>query len=519
MRAARYTTYISRCQPPIFLSKEHCFTMTAPSSKHASSAETAEKIKSLLKEVPEERADAARLDELRRLFAKLVLSGELSFSTSSAATTDNSASTKWNTFLQKRYRSFVSQLCQRIREGKKTAVRTMWGVIAASPATSSSQEHKRVNPDLMTQWMRSIVMLPNMDKAMKTMMEGEFLHPYRDVQYYALVAIVKLAGEQYNVLQQVGEVDEEMEIAAERLLQLLLMIPIPTTQDEMEMSNYLFASSKEEVNEDSDDDEASVATNESKDSNKDASDDESSDGEGDKSESLQLHTKKRKREVPSPRKRQFAFRQLKLHKKALSNAWLAVLKLPLPTPALKSALQFLPSNVIPHVPNPLLFADFFMHAYEHTGVIGVVALDGLFTLMTEYGLEYPLFYTSLYRLVQPSILYVKYRTRFFELLTKCLCRNEMLPAHLVAAFIKRLLRSALNAPPPGILFSLALVANLLRKHPECAALIHRDGEMNEDPFDAHAQDPTQSRGQYTGSINRRIMILPLTVSLLLFYTH
>jgi len=66
------------------------------------------------------------------------------------------------------------------------------------------------------------------------------------------------------------------------------------------------------------------------------------------------------------------------------------------------ALRFLPSNVIPHVPNPLLFADFFMQAYEYAGVIGVLVLDGLFVLMTQHGLEYPLFYTSLYGLMQPK---------------------------------------------------------------------------------------------------------------------
>jgi len=84
-----------------------------------------------------------------------------------------------------------------MEEGKKTAVRTMWGVIAASPSQSASHL-KRVNDELMYQWMKSIMCTPNMDKAMRTMVEGEFefLHPYRDVQYYALVTIAKLAAEQ-----------------------------------------------------------------------------------------------------------------------------------------------------------------------------------------------------------------------------------------------------------------------------------------------------------------------------------
>jgi len=247
--------------------------------------------------------------------------------------------------------------------------------------------------------------------------------------------------------------------------------------------------------EDESDDESSVAkSNHSNgDNDQDSSDDAStSDDDQDTLQALG----KRKRETQSPAERLVA-KRYNAHKKALAHAWLAVLKLPLPTPTLKMALQFLPSHMLPHVPNPLLFADFFMQAYQYTdsSVIPVLSLDGLFLLMTQYGLEYPLFYTSLYRLLRPSVLYVKYRTKFLELLTKCLVANDLLPGHLVAAFVKRALRAALAAPPPGILVSLALVANLLRKYPECASLIHRDetNGMDKDPFDAETNDPTQTR--------------------------
>jgi U3 small nucleolar RNA-associated protein 19 len=90
--------------------------------------------------------------------------------------------------------------------------------------------------------------------------------------------------------------------------------------------------------------------------------------------------------------------------------------------------------VLPNVANPLRFADFFMSAYNHTGVVSILALDGLFLLMTEGGLEYPDFYKQLYKLITPSLFYVKYRIKFFRLLDKCLSRNEMLPAHVIAAF-------------------------------------------------------------------------------------
>ena len=82
----------------------------------------------------------------------------------------------------------------------------------------------------------------------------------------------------------------------------------------------------------------------------------------------------------------------------------------------------------------------------------------------------------------------------------------MLPAHVAAAFIKRLTRCAISSPPPAILFILALVSNLIRKHPECSCLIHRnstnkkvsDGgdEMTkfefEDGYDAEQDDPVKS---------------------------
>lgn len=169
----------------------------------------------------------------------------------------------------------------------------------------------------------------------------------------------------------------------------------------------------------------------------------------------------------------------------------------LPVTALKKVLRFLPGSVLPLVPNPLLFSDFFIQAYSHTTgvVVPVQALDGLFLLMTQHGLEYPNFYKQLYRLMTPNLLHVKYKTRFFQLLDKCLCRNEMLPAHVVAAFLKRLVRCTMtNAPPASILFVLALVSNLLQKHPTVASLIHQDNNkmMVVDPFDAETNDPEQA---------------------------
>ena len=75
----------------------------------------------------------------------------------------------------------------------------------------------------------------------------------------------------------------------------------------------------------------------------------------------------------------------------------------------------------------------------------------------------------------------------------------MLPAYVVAAFCKRLLRLGLACPPSGALFVLALVSNLLRKHGEVGCLIHRRGDlesgMMEDVFVEDADDLMETRGE------------------------
>lgn len=50
-----------------------------------------------------------------------------------------------------------------------------------------------------------------------------------------------------------------------------------------------------------------------------------------------------------------------------------------------------------------------------------------------------------------------------------------LPAYLVAAFIKRLARLALTAPPEALLMIIPFICNLFRRHPACRVLVHRPG--------------------------------------------
>ena len=83
-----------------------------------------------------------------------------------------------------------------------------------------------------------------------------------------------------------------------------------------------------------------------------------------------------------------------------SDAWLAFLRLPLPAVTFKRVLLRLHTTVLPVLPNPLLVADFLTRSLQRGGMAGMLALNGIFVLVTQHGLEYPDFYTCLYNLLE-----------------------------------------------------------------------------------------------------------------------
>ncbi|KAK1321695.1 hypothetical protein QJS10_CPA03g02438 [Acorus calamus] len=155
-----------------------------------------------------------------------------------------------------------------------------------------------------------------------------------------------------------------------------------------------------------------------------------------------------------------------------TKAWISFLRLPLPVDVYKEVLSTLHQIVIPHISNPVMLCDFLTRSYDIGGVISVMALSGLFILMTQHGLEYPNFYEKLYALLNPSIFMAKHRGRFFQLLDSCL-KSPLLPAYLAAAFAKKLSRLSLSVPPSGALVIVAVIHNLLRRHPSINFLVHR----------------------------------------------
>ncbi|KAI3942753.1 hypothetical protein MKW92_026673 [Papaver armeniacum] len=172
-------------------------------------------------------------------------------------------------------------------------------------------------------------------------------------------------------------------------------------------------------------------------------------------------------------------RIVKKMKLKFTNAWLSFLRLKLPLDLYKEVLIALHDKVVPFLSNPVMLCDFLTRSYAIGGVVSVMALSSLHILMTKHGLEYPDFYPKLYTLLVPSVFMAKHRAKFFELLDSCL-KSNMVSAYLASAFTKKLSRLALVVPPSGALIIIALIHNLLRRHPSINCLVHQQAD---DEFD------------------------------------
>lgn len=165
-------------------------------------------------------------------------------------------------------------------------------------------------------------------------------------------------------------------------------------------------------------------------------------------------------------------------------------------------LGIMTHRVVPWFVKVELLMDFLTDSYNVGGATSLLALSGLFYLIQEKNLDYPSFYPKLYSLLDAGILHSKHRSRFFRLLDTFMSSTH-LPAALVASFIKRLSRLALQAPPAGIVVVVPWVYNMLMKHPSCTFMIHREirapearkqleEEGMDDPFDMNEVDPMQT---------------------------
>jgi U3 small nucleolar RNA-associated protein 19 len=144
--------------------------------------------------------------------------------------------------------------------------------------------------------------------------------------------------------------------------------------------------------------------------------------------------------------------------------------------------------------DPILLSDFLTHTLTQGGMEGMLALHGIFTLVTRYGLEYPAFYAKLYQLITPAALRSKHRVQFFKLVDVFL-NSGLVPAYSAASFVKRFARLALTAPAGSAMLCIAFIHNIVRRHPSCMVLLHKPLKAGSSSSGKQQQQQGQQGGE------------------------
>jgi len=176
------------------------------------------------------------------------------------------------------------------------------------------------------------------------------------------------------------------------------------------------------------------------------------------------------------------------------------MSLDIPEKIYKIVLNTVHEKVIPYMVQPLILMDWLSESFNRGGECAILSLNGLFVLITKYNLDYPDFYTKLYSLITPN-LFNQNIDLFFKHL-QIFLSSSMLPVYLTAAFIKKLARLSLIAPPSFCLLTYPLIYNLMIDNPSTKVLVDRIPEsaqksllklnhlfvMENDPFDPNEAD-------------------------------
>lgn len=189
---------------------------------------------------------------------------------------------------------------------------------------------------------------------------------------------------------------------------------------------------------------------------------------------------------------------LRAYKEKAQEAWLATMRAGLSKDQRKLILSSFSHQIAPWFQQPEMLMDFLTDSYNVGGATSLLALSGLYYLISEKNLDYPSFYLKLYSLLDDGLLHSKHRSRFFRLLDTFMSSTH-LPAALVASFIKRLSRLALHGPPAGVVVVIPWVYNMFKRHPACTFMMHRklpasqlaalDETGMHDPFSMSEPDP------------------------------
>lgn len=432
----------------------------------------------------------ASLHALRRIFLSFTESGRLTI----AEDDKQSKLDSYKLWLQQQLQSYQECLCECIQQGDVVvmapAIRTMvetvrreWLVRREAVGTADVRKARfgiRAYSMLLHALLRSSLDL-DVD-ALLLLRTEVFAAP--DCAYYAWVLVKRALRDCKRAAAAQGtkasKESKERTHLLRNALDLLRMLELPDEDEEplVDPKQHLrvfgkAADSDESGAEQEDDDE------EEEEEEGGGSEDDSSDEGSDAEENLRQVVGKRAKKSPSAGKAATAHVRVtssalrpKAQKKAFSEAWLVLLSLPLSGNQHKLVLKHLPDHVMPHLVNPLLLADFLYRGYEKGGVLAVLALQSLFTLIVQFNLDYPNFFTSLYDLCTTEVFTAKYRASFLPLLHAAL-KSTNIPSYTIAAFVKRLMQLALLVPSPCASFCIMQATWLLRQHKECHTLLHR----------------------------------------------
>ncbi|XP_037726852.1 nucleolar complex protein 4 homolog B [Drosophila subpulchrella] len=198
--------------------------------------------------------------------------------------------------------------------------------------------------------------------------------------------------------------------------------------------------------------------------------------------------------VESAKNQQFNYPQ---NQKRLSELWRVIMakSSAVDEKLHRQILVVLLERVINHLKDPIQLTDFLMDSlHQFDGPIALLALQGIFTLMQKQNITYPDVYEKLYNMFYPRMFFNKYKARLFYLADIFLTSTH-LPENLVAAFVKRLARLALQSPTEDAVIMIRFVCNLLLRHTGLQKLIRASHAADElsDPYNQTESDPVKSQ--------------------------
>ncbi|KAL0077617.1 CBF/Mak21 family-domain-containing protein [Phycomyces blakesleeanus] len=434
----------------------------------------------------------AAIHALHRVFTKLLMNGDLK----KPKTQDTSPKAKVSLWLREQYIEYLNHVRSLISNEEPglqvPALNILMSLLRTESEFAFMESNQYSFPNSFYGLLvDAIIRNPNFSRPLFAAFVDKYVNVYDDLRHYfykdaaeIMEAELKKTEKQTPTKKKLkGPSTDEQAIMAQNVFSILDAIKsMPTEESEID---EFWTQNPEGEKEDKDGDNEGEF-GEDDDNLEDVIGGGLSGDEGEEETTRKLTKKERKAKHP--------LLQLKVHKRSFSLCWIAMLKLPLTEEIYKKTLLVLHKRVLPHMAEPKMLMDFLTDSYNQGGSISLLALNGLFTLITEHNLDYPDFYQKLYNLLDRDILHVKYRSRFFRLLDIFLA-SAYLPAGLIASFIKRLARLSLTAPPAASVIVIPFIYNLLQRHPICMKLIHTNSAVGEreDPFVYEEKSPYECK--------------------------